>query len=349
MAKSQIERFKKPKILNIKNIKRGVFLFIGISILAYAGLFLYTNTGQTLEVWSNVGWEYFLLGLVFIVNDLYLGGLRNHVFIRQFVPGISQIVSIKANLANIFMGAVTPSQSGGGPAQWFVFYRNGVPLADALGTSFYNWISTIIFLPLSGAFALYILKNRIPDGFIMYLTQFGLSVFTSLLIVIFLGLFASKVFAFIIMGLARFVGLLNRSWEDKAVSYGEIGINKLDEYRTKYFGLIKRKPQLMLFSFLLTIVLYMNKYVLAYVLVLGFGLEADFWTIVAIQAVVYLLLYFAPSPGGSGIAELSISVLMATAISSDYLTSFTLLYRSFLIFIPALLGSFVLLRHISKE
>ena len=105
----------------------------------------------------------------------------------------------------------------------------------------------------------------------------------------------------------------------------------------------------MLFSFLLTIVLYMNKYVLAYVLVLGFGLEADFWTIVAIQAVVYLLLYFVPSPGGSGIAELSISVLMATAISSDYLTSFTLLYRSFLIFIPALLGSFVLLRHISKE
>ena len=92
-----------------------------------------------------------------------------------------------------------------------------------------------------------------------------------------------------------------------------------------------------------------NKYLLAYFLVLSFGIEADFWVIISIQAIVYLLLYFAPSPGGSGIAELSITGLMAGILSDDYLASFTLMQRSFLVFIPALLGAYVVLKEMNKK
>ena len=342
-------QFTKPKHFSVKAIKRGVFIFVGISILTFTLLFLYTNTGKTLDVWSRVDWRYLAGSIVFILVDLYIGGLRNHIFVREFVPGISQMVCIKANLANIFMGAVTPSQSGGGPAQWYILYRNGVSLMDVIGTSFYNWISTILFFPLSGAFAIYILQDDAPGGLIMHLTQFGFGAFSTLLIIVLLGLFAPRVLHHFIQGLVKFVGKFYSPWTDKIESIGNNLTAKFEEYRSRYLGLMTRQPQLMVYSFILTIVLYLNKYILGYILILAFGIQADFWHVIAIQAVVYLLLYFAPSPGGSGIAELSISGLMSSVIATEYLASFTLLYRSVLVFIPALIGSYVVLRQISKE
>jgi len=291
MNQEDSEIFEKPKVLNLKLIKRGVVIFVVITIVTFMAIFLYTNTGKTIEVWQKADWRYLLLGLVFIFNDLFLGGLRNHIFIREFVPGISQLVSIKANLANIFMG----------------------------------------------------------EGFILHLTKFGFSVFTTLLVVIGVTLFAPSVMGLIISSLASGVKKISSSWGLKLSQLGEKGIEKIKEYKGKYIGLIQQKPQLMLYSFLLTITLYFNKYLLAYILLLAFGLSADFWTVIAIQAVLYLLLYFSPSPGGSGIAELSISALMATVVATEYIAPFTLLYRSFLIFIPALIGSYVILNQLRRE
>ena len=337
------------EVFNPKVIKRGIVVFISISLLTLIGIFLYTNTGKTLEAWSQIKVPYLLLGLVFIINDIYIGGLRNHIFIKEFVPGISQLVSIKANLANIFMGAVTPSQSGGGPAQWYIFYRNGVSLPDNISASFFNWISTLIFFPLTGALAIYILKDRIPDGFVYTLTQFGFSVFTTLLIVIMVGLFSPQLLGKIIYFLGLVISNLSNNWGTKLKDLGDKAVATMTDYQKKYVGLLKTKPQLMIYSFLITILLYFNKYALAYIFVLAFGLEVDFWAIVAVMAVLYLLLYFAPSPGGSGIAEISLVALMSPFISDDYTGSITLLHRSFLIFIPALIGAWVVLNQLSKE
>ena len=180
-----------------------------------------------------------------------------------------------------------------------------------------------------------------PEGFILHLTKFGFSVFTTLLVVIGVALFAPSVMGVIFSSLASGVNRINNSWGIKLSQMGENGIEKLKEYKGKYIGLIQQKPHLMLYSFLLTIILYFNKYLLAYILLLAFGISADFWTVIAIQAVLYLLLYFSPSPGGSGIAELSISALMVTVVATKYIAPFTLLYRSFLIFIPALILSLI--------
>jgi uncharacterized protein (TIRG00374 family) len=247
------------------------------------------------------------------------------------------------------MGAVTPSQSGGGPAQWYIFYRHGVSLADMVSVSLYNMISTIIFFPISGLLAIFILRDKVPNGFVMHMTQFSFSVFMTLFLVTFLGLFAPRAFGVISGGVAKLIGMINTKWGNKLNEWSVFGLIKLAEYRIKYVGLIKRKPQLMLYSFLLTIILYFNKYSLAYIFVIAFGLNADFQGILAVMAVSYLLLYFSPSPGGSGIAEISITALLVPFVGEQVALTITLLHRSFLVFVPAMLGAIVVLRQISKE
>jgi len=343
------KRMNIKEVFNPLVIKRGIFIFIVISLVALIGIFLYTNTGKTVEVWSQVNPLYLLLGLVFIFNDIYIGGLRNHIFMREFVPGISQWISVKANLANIFMGAVTPSQSGGGPAQWYIFYRNGVSIADNISNSFFNWISTLIFFPLTGAFAIYVLQDSIPDGFIMHLTKFGFSVFTTLLIVVVIGLFSPQLLGKIIFIIGKSIKSIHTKWGDKIINVGTRAVETMSDYQKKYMNLLRTKPQLMVFSFMLTMLLYFNKYALAYIFILAFGIEVDFWAVIAVMSVLYLLLYFAPSPGGSGIAEISLVALLGPLVGDDYSSSITLLHRSFLIFIPALIGSWIVLKQITKE
>lgn len=349
MPEEYARQFDKSVIFNLKVIRRGIFLFTGITILTFAAIFLYTNGAKNLSVWREMDWRYLAIGLVFVVVDLFIGGLRNHIFIREFVPGISQMVSIKANMANIFMGAITPSQSGGGPAQWYIFYRHGVSIPDMLSTSFYNWISTIIFFPISGAFAIYILSDKVPEGFVMHLTKFAFSVFTTLFVAIFLAYFLPNVFKYLVKTISQIVELIKKSWGQTLEGLGNKSVEKLTEYKIKYLGLMKNKPHVLLYSFLLTVVLYFNKYALAYIFCVAFAVEVDMWSIIAVMAVSYMLLYFAPSPGGSGIAEISITALLVPFIGEELAPLITLLHRSFLVFLPVLLGAMVVLKQISKE
>ncbi len=337
------------KVFNPAVVKKGIVIFAVITIATMVAIFLYTNTGQSLEVWKKINPLYLLIGIIFIFNDQYLGALRNHIFVREFVPGISLWVSVKANLANMFMGAVTPSQSGGGPAQWYMFYRHGVSIPDNISNSFYNWISTLIFFPISGAAALYILDDKVPDGFVKHLTEFGFSVFTTMFIVVTVALFSPRLIGRILRLLARLLATVSGSWGARLLNWGDQAEDQMKEYQVRYIHLITTKPQLMLYSFVLTVILYFNKYALAYLFCMALGLTPSFWGIIAVMAVQYLLLYFAPSPGGSGIAEVSLVALLSAFVSADEAFTITLLHRSFLIFIPAILGSYVVLKQVSSE
>ncbi|NNK89719.1 MAG: flippase-like domain-containing protein [Saprospiraceae bacterium] len=349
MSDKNTANLKAQKVFNPKVINRGLVWFLSISVISLVGIFLYTNTGNTIAVWKKINPVYFLVAIIFIANDLYLGAWRNHIFVREFYPGKSIWISIKANLANIFMGAVTPSQSGGGLAQFYVFYKNGVSIQNAITISFINWISTLIFFPVSGIIAYYIIRDNIPSGFINHLAKFGFSVFTTLFIVVIFGLFFPDLIGILVEKISRLIGKLNKKWSDTLHNFGVKARASLVDYRDKCITLLKDKPYLMLLSFLLTIILYLNKYFLAYIIILALDTDANIAVVIAVQAIIYLLLYFAPSPGGSGIAELSIAGLMAGVIAEDYIGTFTLLQRSFLVFIPAIIGAFVALRELNKE
>jgi len=343
------KQMEADKVFNPAVVKKGVIIFALITIVTMVVIFLYTNTGESFEAWKDIQPFYLLIGLVFIFNDLFIGALRNHIFVREFVPGIGLWVSVKANLANIFMGAVTPSQSGGGPAQWYMFYRHGVSIPDNISNSFYNWISTLIFFPISGAAALYILDDKVPDGFVRHLTEFGFSVFTTMFIVVTVALFSPRLIGRLLRVIARVLAKISDRWGGRLVAWGDQAEGQMKEYQVKYINLIKTKPHLMLYSFVLTLILYFNKYSLAYLFCMALGIAPSFWGIIAVMAVQYLLLYFAPSPGGSGIAEVSLVALLSAFVTADVAITITILHRSFLIFIPAILGAWVVLRQVSSE
>ncbi|UCB53538.1 MAG: flippase-like domain-containing protein [Candidatus Zixiibacteriota bacterium] len=129
-----------------KHIIRGFRLFALLSLLGFATIFFFTTTGESFKALQSVRPEFLLLALLMVAVDFLLGGLRIYVFFtKQILKKISLFDCIKANLANIFVAAVTPSNTGGGPAQLYILTRRGVPLSGAMSVSLINFFSSMSF------------------------------------------------------------------------------------------------------------------------------------------------------------------------------------------------------------
>jgi hypothetical protein len=334
------------RLFNRKRIRKGIFLFAVLTIGALTVLFLKTGTTETLLAFRHFDLKFvaLVLGLSFL--DMWLGSLRNHVFMRKIKPGISFWVSFRANLANIFLGAITPSQSGGGPAQLFVYHRAGVTVGQSLAVSILNYLATLVFfvaaagasyILLSASLTSTLMKGLIAFCFVVFFVQLSLLLFLIMKPAIFIS-FLKRFTVWLTRKLPRF---------DEKISLTAAHIvREIEAYQTTCRMIFRSHRSTLVLSPVITVLLYLNKFILAYVIMLGLGVEGSFVQVLAIQAIILFILYFSPSPGGSGIAEISIAALMSFLMPEGVLGVFALLQRFFLLYVPATIGAIFIVREL---
>lgn len=324
---------------------RGVVWFLVLTAVGLGALWRLTGTeGARVMAGLSVGWM--ALAVASAVADLLIGAVRYQIFLTRIRPGTSLWLPIRADLANRFVGAVTPSQTGGGPAQVFILWRGGIPVPDALSFLLVNFLSTLVFFLLAGGGAAWLFRERFPDGAIHLLVQYGFLAFATCLGVMLVGLLRPDWIARPVAALALRLrgrrGALPRALG--AVARGLAG--SLERYREACTRFVRDDPLLPVLSFALTVLLYLNKFTLAWLVMRGLGVQGGYLTTLAIQALLHFILYVAPSPGGSGIAELGTGALMSLLIPSALLAPFTLAYRFLLLYLPAAAGAVVTLREL---
>ncbi|MDH5590624.1 MAG: flippase-like domain-containing protein, partial [Gemmatimonadota bacterium] len=120
-------------------------------------------------------------------------------------------------------------------------------------------------------------------------------------------------------------------------------VESVDHYTSACTQFIRKDPIVLLWSALLTVALYANKFTLGYLVMRGMGVDAPYLEVIAVQALLQFIVFVAPSPGGSGIAELTTAALMARFLDAHLLGVYTLASRFFQLYLPATLGCFVLI------
>lgn len=323
-------------------IYKGCLWLCLITVASVAAIFFYSHTGDTFNALSRILPKYVMICLIMIFIDLLLGSWRNHIFIIKLKPDLSYWVSFKANAANMFMGAVTPFHSGAGPGQLYVYNRHGIKILDGFIVSLINMGATLLFMPIAGLFAIWAMNDQLDAGIVPSLIRYGFFVFTLFLAVFLLAFWKPLWVGNAIKYIGKAMGAIWPSRRLKFQSWANNSYDKILIYQTICSKLLKEFPLLFPLSLLITTLLYLNKYCMQYVLLLGLGIHADLLQVISIQILIQFMIYFAPSPGGSGFAEASIAVLFAKILPAAILPVFTLLQRSFLLFFPALIGAYVI-------
>ncbi|HSW29454.1 MAG TPA: flippase-like domain-containing protein [Longimicrobiales bacterium] len=326
---------------------RGLALFVALTVAGLAALWHFTAAADAGQVIAGLSPGFLGLAVIGGVGDILIGAVRYQIFLRRIRPGTSLWLPIRADLANRFVGAVTPSQTGGGPAQVFVLWRGGIPIPDALSFLLVNFLSTLVFFLCAGGFAAWIFRERFPAGGIHLLVQYGFVAFVTALLVMLVGLLRPEWLARPMARAARRLegrhGVAARLASRCAAALSE----GVEQYRAACTRFVRENPWLPVLSLVLTVLLYLNKYTLAWLVMRGLGVDGDYVTTLAVQALLHFILFVAPSPGGSGIAEIGTGALMAILMPAHLLAPFTLAYRFLLIYLPAAAGAVVLLRELA--
>jgi uncharacterized membrane protein YbhN (UPF0104 family) len=74
------------------------------------------------------------------------------------------------------------------------------------------------------------------------------------------------------------------------------------------------------------------------------GIEAPFLDVLLLQTFISFLLYFAPTPGGSGLAEILSAAVMSIYLPRELTPSYILLWRITVCYLTVAVGSVIFWR-----
>ena len=337
-------------IFDKKHIIKGFRLFVLLSLLGFATIFFFTTTSESLQALHSFKAEFLLLAFFLVLVDFFLGGLRIYVFFtKEILKRIHLLDCVKANLANIFVAAVTPFNTGGGPAQLYILNRRGVTLSGAMSVGVINFFSSLLFFLLTFLVVFFFTKEGMFARGLTYLIRYSFLVFSLVSIMGVFLLIKPESLRLLFKIFSRIAKVIWKKDQEKQKRITEKFKDQVVQLRFYLQHFFHKEKLILLSSFLLTILLYFNKYLIAYVIIKGLGLDVNFMQVMYLQIIQFFILYFSPTPGASGIAEISSVSLMSTIIPTGYLPVFAILWRFFVTYVGVTLGGWITLKDLNQH
>ena len=331
-------------------LRRGLELFAGISALGFVGLLLYgNNLSLFLEAMLSLQWGWALLGVGLASLDWVGGGLRLWVITRHVYPKVTLQGSVVAGGLNTWGGFLTPTQTGGGPLMIYALKRYGVPLPEATISSLMTFVATVMFFAVAGPVALLLGAGRsleqhgiLGRAFTLYdLFRLSLGGFIAI------GLLMIALFAF--PEVARRIGQRLVSWLERRrprlasrVNQMREGVDRSHECLVAFFR--GKGWAALAAAVVLSSLAFANRLAAGYVVLRALDIQAHFVDVLLLQTLITFLLYFAPTPGGSGLAEVLSAAVMSIYVPRVLTPSYILLWRVITCYLTVAFGSFVFWR-----
>lgn len=291
----------------MKNKKRmignAVFFLALFGLTAYAVL-KGKELSQLAEVMRSVHPLYYIAGLIVINVFVWCESYIIYRFLRVLrYDHVPKNHCIKYSYVGFFFSCITPSASGGQPAQ--LYYMNRDKIDVSVGTVILL-IVTILYkfvLVFLGALIFIFRHSLISDyireaSFFFYL---GMALNVFCVIFMFLLVFEQSLASRIIFGILRGLERI------RVLKRKEERVRKLEDSMLKYHtaaAVIKENKPMIFGMFLVTLLQRVLHFSITYLIYRGLGLSAlGIADVIALQCVISISVDMLPLPGGMGISE----------------------------------------------
>jgi uncharacterized protein (TIRG00374 family) len=321
-----------PRLLTPKLLLRGFEVFVVASLAGFGVTLLYGNDlSAFLAALGRLQWIWVLAGLGLASLDWIGGGLRNWVVARHVHPHPPLKGMILAGGMGAWAGYITPLNSGAGPMTMYTMRRYGVPLPVAVTSTFMSFVSTVLFFAIAGPLAVVFGAGRSlgQRGNVLGLSLFDLFL-GSLAIVAGIGVLMAVVMFFpkrvrdLIHHAAVAIGRRSRRVAERLEKL-QAGIDQAHESVVAFNS--PRGWLALLWATILSGPSHANKLLAGYVALRALGIHANFVDILLVQTLVMFLLYFAPTPGASGIGEVLSAAVMSSYVPRELTPTYILIWR----------------------
>jgi uncharacterized protein (TIRG00374 family) len=290
-----------------------------------------------------------MLGIAFFLSwfEGLISGVRIYFLMRVINPRITIFTSIKAAYANIFMGAVTPSQTGGGVAQIYFISRDKIPFSQASAGSIISFVCTLLFLIIALISTSLFHSPTMGYSLQLMMKSASVAVGTTALIFILCLLFTHSINN---LKFSLFTHFKNRGIikdkNGKIEAFLKRFAEGLVSCRESILLMYKRGKMALFLGFSFTCLFFAIRLIIPYFIIIGLGSTVNVVEVMYIQLFIILVSYFSPTPGASGMAEVSSLILMASLVATPLASIYTFLWRLCTLYVNTTIGGLLLYREL---
>lgn len=312
-------------------MKRLTILFVFVVMISVAVVY-FTFDIRALEYLTMFQPSCILLALGCLAVGLFFDGLR--LITLADVTGakltLKQVVNVV--LSNYFLALVTPGASGGAIAQIMFMRKAGVPVAKATVVVLVRTVMSIFFLILLVPVVLHSDKGIGEWMPASVITAVSL-IFISLPIVVY--------FLMRTQYPEKWIDKLTRKLSQNTRQNCFIWY---EEFKTA-FKVMGKHPLKVFRAFIESGLSLLGIYATVPAFFTGLGdFTFDLYQVMGRMILLNLVLYFSPTPGGSGVAEVGFVALFSSILPEGVDGIMAVLWRFTAEYLPFLLGAFVSIR-----
>jgi uncharacterized protein (TIRG00374 family) len=335
-----------PRLLTPKLLLRGLEIFVVASLAGFGATLLYGNDLPAfLAAVGRLHWIWILAGMGLASLDWIGGGLRLWVCARHVYPNPPLKGMILAGGMGAWAGYITPLNSGAGPTTMYTMRRYGVPLPVAVTATFISFVATILFFAIAGPLAVFFGAGRSlgQRGNVLGLSLFdlflgSLTIIAAIGVLMAIAMFFPRVVRDLVHRAAVAISRRSRRVAERLERL-RAGIDQAHESLVAFKS--PRGLLALLWATILSGPSHANKLLAGYVALRALGIHTNFVDILLVQTLVMFLLYFAPTPGASGVGEVLSAAVMSSYVPRELTPIYILIWRLTLSYFTIALGFLV--------
>ncbi len=318
-----------------KFYKRLILLFLFVGLISGAVIYFTVDINTLMHL--NVFKPWSLLGaLFFLAVGLFFDGTRLMHLVRISGEKISFMEAVYVVFSNYFLALVTPGAAGGAVAQVMFLRRAGVPTGKATVLVLVRTLLSIFFLIACMPVVFYY-----DSGVVPWISESALLSVSILMIII----IASS----IVIMKTRYPDYLLIMLTKKIGFRGRRRIFALYRDVKSAVVMLSSCPLSILRVLIESAISLLALYTMVPMLFMGLGIKFNFWQVMGRMILLNILLYFAPTPGGSGIAEGGFIVLFSKIVPTGTVGILAVAWRILAEYLPFAIGLYFSVRVFGRD
>ncbi|MDU2065884.1 MAG: lysylphosphatidylglycerol synthase transmembrane domain-containing protein [Sporomusaceae bacterium] len=275
-------------------------------------------------------WTILLVLFVWSVG-MFFDGTRLMHLVRISGESISLIQAVQVIFSNYFLALLTPGAAGGAFAQVMFLRKAGVPIGKATVLVIVRTLLSIFFMLVCMPFIFLIESDKLP-----WLSP-------NLLLGISIGLLLCMGLGIWLIRTNLLVYLMRPLFKNARHHLRRNAFNLYKDVRGGVL-LLAAAPLSMIRVFVESAFSLLALYSMVPALFWGMGISVDLVHVLGKMIFLNLLLYFAPTPGGSGIAEGTFVLLFASDLPAGTVGILAVVWRIFSEYLPFSIGMYFTIR-----
>lgn len=320
----------KKKYINILIL----LFFIGVTVYV---LVSNTDVEKLPEILREMDIKFFWYALIFMLFYLMLGGFQIQALVKSAGYKVNAIQAFFLSCVGTYYSNITPFATGGQPGQIYIMkkqYGIPVPAAGSVTISKSIVYQVTVTIIIMGVFLYQLPFFMKEEAKILPFIIIG--ILCNLIAAIFL-VFALYNGKLLIKMLTPILNFLKKFRIFKKLEQEKI-YSVIHEY-SDIMNTLRKKKLLMVSQIIFTISQLIIFFSLTNFIYLGFGnSNASALQIFSLQAILYVVVSFIPTPGGAGASELGFYSIFAPFFTKDIILYAMILWRIISYYFPIVLG-----------